>query len=197
MLRSKPKWWIPELRFVVIHPLEDRSQRTRKISRRCGKTMLGQASAWNRFWRDFLEVLGGSEANFLEVCFGRILYGNFHTNATSKKSAPPFPEASHPNSPWTFEKSLQSFSSHEAGWKCERQLCANSEPLLRKRAINNVQTSYIFRISELQTYPHFHPQPLVGPPLRYLCQNPTFSQKTAGNRRLHSVTLGPSPWARP
>ena len=27
--------------------------------------------------------------NFLEVCFGRIPYGNVHTKATSKKSTPP------------------------------------------------------------------------------------------------------------
>ena len=47
------------------------------------KTVLGQAPARNRFWRDFPEVMGGSEANFLEVCFGRIPYGNFHTKATS------------------------------------------------------------------------------------------------------------------
>ena len=36
-----------------------------------------------------LRSLGGSEANFLEVCFGRIPSGNFHTKATSKKSGPP------------------------------------------------------------------------------------------------------------
>ena len=48
------------------------------------KTVLWQASAWNRFWRDFLEVWGPSEANFSKVCFGRIPCGNFHTMATSK-----------------------------------------------------------------------------------------------------------------
>ena len=42
-----------------------------------------------RFWRDFLEVWGGSAANFLEVCFEKIPYGNFHTKETSKKSGPP------------------------------------------------------------------------------------------------------------
>ena len=36
-----------------------------------------------------LRSLGGSEANFLEVCFGRIPCGNFYTKATSKKSRPP------------------------------------------------------------------------------------------------------------
>ena len=78
--------------------------------------MPGQVSAWNRFGRDFLEVLEGSEADFLEVCFGRIPYGNFHTKATSKKSGPPSgnfclnpPEL--PRSP------SRSFSSDEAGWK--------------------------------------------------------------------------------
>ena len=33
-----------------------------------------------------LRSLGGSEASFFEVCFGRIPYGNFHTKVTSKKS---------------------------------------------------------------------------------------------------------------
>ena len=70
------------------------------------KTVLGQASAWNRFWRDFLEVWGGSEANFLEVCFGTIPYGDFHTKATSKKSGPPSGKF-RPTSPQTSEKSLQ------------------------------------------------------------------------------------------
>ena len=36
-----------------------------------------------------LRSFEGSEADFVEVCFGRILYGNFHTKATSKKSGPP------------------------------------------------------------------------------------------------------------
>ena len=36
-----------------------------------------------------LRSLGGSEANFLEVCFGRTLYGNVHIKATSGKSRPP------------------------------------------------------------------------------------------------------------
>ena len=56
---------------------------------RLNKTMLGPASPWNRFWRDFLEVWGGSEVNFLEVYFRRNPCGNFHTKATSKESRPP------------------------------------------------------------------------------------------------------------
>ena len=50
-------------------------------------TVLRQVSAWNRFFRDFLYVGAGgrgSKGNFLEVCFGRIPYGSFHTKATSK-----------------------------------------------------------------------------------------------------------------
>ena len=79
------------------------------------KTVLGPASPWNRFWRDFLEV--GSEANFLEVCFGRIPSGNFRTKATSKKSRPPSGN-SRPNPPPLLPRSpSRSFSSHEAGWK--------------------------------------------------------------------------------
>ena len=38
-----------------------------------------------------LRSLGGSEANFLEVCLGRIPLGDLHTKATSKKSRPPPP----------------------------------------------------------------------------------------------------------
>ena len=37
----------------------------------------------------FRDPPGGSEANFLEFCFGRIPSGNFHAKATSKKSRPP------------------------------------------------------------------------------------------------------------
>ena len=46
------------------------------------KTVLGQAFAWNRFRRDLVEVWGGgSEANFLDVCFRNIQYQNFpHQN---------------------------------------------------------------------------------------------------------------------
>ena len=66
--------------------------------------------------KGLLRSLGGSEANFLELCFGRFPYGNFHTKATSKKFRPPSgnfrqnpPEL--PRSPST------NFSSREAGWK--------------------------------------------------------------------------------
>ena len=61
-----------------------------------------------------LRSLGGYEANFLEVCFGRILYGNFHTKATSLG---PLPETSARIPPRTSEKSIQELSSHEAGSK--------------------------------------------------------------------------------
>ena len=36
-----------------------------------------------------LRSLGGSEANFLEVCLARIPYGNFHAKANTKKSGRP------------------------------------------------------------------------------------------------------------
>ena len=36
-----------------------------------------------------LRSLGGSEANFLELCFRGFLYGYVYTKATSKKSGPP------------------------------------------------------------------------------------------------------------
>ena len=52
-----------------------------------------------------LRSLEGSEANFLEVAFGRIPYGNFHTNATSKSRPPSRNFLNHP--PRTSEKSLQ------------------------------------------------------------------------------------------
>ena len=63
-----------------------------------------------------LRSLGGSEANFLELCFGRFLYGNFHTKATSKKFRPPsgnfrLKPSELPRSP------SMSFSSREAGWR--------------------------------------------------------------------------------
>ena len=66
-----------------------------------------------------LRSLGGSEANFLEVCFGRIPCGNFHTEATSKKSRPPSGNF-RPNPPRSSDQSLlasRSFSSQEAGRK--------------------------------------------------------------------------------
>ena len=64
-----------------------------------------------------LRSLGGcSEANFLEVSFGRIPSGNFHTKATSKKSRPPSGNF-RPNPPELPRSLSRSFSSHEAGWK--------------------------------------------------------------------------------
>ena len=39
--------------------------------------------------KGLLRSFGGSEAYFLELCFGRFPYGNFHTKATSKKFRPP------------------------------------------------------------------------------------------------------------
>ena len=80
------------------------------------KTVLWQASAWDRFWRDFLEVWGGSEANFLELCFGSFPYGNFHTKATSKKFSPPSGDF-RPNPPKLPRSPSRSGSSQEAGRK--------------------------------------------------------------------------------
>ena len=97
----------------------------------CNKTVLGPASPWNRFWRDFLEVWGGSEANFLEVCFGRIPSGNLHTKAASKKSRPPSGNFC-PNPPELPRSPSRSFSSHEAGWKII--LCKGS---FRRKIVDN------------------------------------------------------------
>ena len=99
-----------QLAGVVTGPLW---RQDRKI---LSKTVLGPASAWNRFRRDFLEVLGASEANFLEVCFGRIPHGNSRTKATSKKSVPPSGNF-RPNPPELPRSPSRHFSSHEAGWK--------------------------------------------------------------------------------
>ena len=61
-----------------------------------------------------LRSLGGSEANFLELCFGRFPYGNFHTKATSKKFRPPSGNF-RPNPPRTSEKSLHELFQ-SGGW---------------------------------------------------------------------------------
>ena len=86
----------------------------RHFTGRFNKTVLRQASAWDRFWRDFLEVWGGSEANFLELCFGWLPYGNFHTKATSKKFRPPSGNF-RPNPPELPRSPSRSGSSQEAG----------------------------------------------------------------------------------
>ena len=63
-----------------------------------------------------LRSLGGSEANFLELCSGRRPYGNFHTKATSKKFRSPSGNFSL-NPPELPRSPSMSFSSREAGWK--------------------------------------------------------------------------------
>ena len=63
-----------------------------------------------------LRSLGGSEANFLELCFGRFPYGNFHTKATSKKLRPPSGNF-RPNPPELPRSPSMSGSSEEAGRK--------------------------------------------------------------------------------
>ena len=63
-----------------------------------------------------LRSLGGSEANFLELCFGRFPYGNFHTKATSKKFRPPSGNF-RPNPPELPRSPSMSFSSRKAGWR--------------------------------------------------------------------------------
>ena len=63
-----------------------------------------------------LRSLGGSVANFLELCLGRIPYGNFHTKATSKKSRPPS-GSFRPNPPELPRSLSRSFSRRKAGWK--------------------------------------------------------------------------------
>ena len=69
--------------------------------------------------KGLLRSLGCSEANFLEVCFGRFPSGNFHTKATSKKSRSPSGNFRQ-NPPRTSEKSFpELFQSR--GW-LERRL---------------------------------------------------------------------------
>ena len=63
-----------------------------------------------RLLKGLLRSLAGSDANFLEVCFGRISYGNFHTKATSKKSRPP-------SGNFCQKRPSGTFSSHESAWK--------------------------------------------------------------------------------
>ena len=63
-----------------------------------------------------LRSFGGSEGNFLEVCFGRTSYGHFHTKATSKKFRPPSGNF-RPNPPELPRSPSGSFSSHKTGWK--------------------------------------------------------------------------------
>ena len=63
-----------------------------------------------------LRSLGGSEANLLDVCLGRIPYGNFHTKATSKKSRAPSGNF-RPNPPELPRSPSRSFSRHETGWR--------------------------------------------------------------------------------
>ena len=63
-----------------------------------------------------LRSLGGSEANFLELCFGWFPYGNFHTKATSKNFRPPSGNF-RPNPPELPRSPSRSGSSEEAGRK--------------------------------------------------------------------------------
>ena len=63
-----------------------------------------------------LRTLGGSEANFLELCFGRLPYGDFHTKETSKKFRPPSGNF-RPNPPELPRSPSRSDSSQEAGRK--------------------------------------------------------------------------------
>ena len=63
-----------------------------------------------------LRSLGGSEANFLELCFGRFPCGKFHTRATSKKFRPPSGNF-RPNPPELPRSPSRSFSSRETGWR--------------------------------------------------------------------------------
>ena len=75
-----------------------------------------------------LRSLGGSEANFLEVCFGRLPSGNFHTKATSKKSRPPSGNF-RPNPPELPRSPSRSFSSHETGWKIVLPLAMSKDSI--------------------------------------------------------------------
>ena len=78
--------------------------------------------------KGLLRSLGGSEANFLELCFGRSPYGNFHTKATSKKFRPPSGNF-RPNPPPQLPRSPpRSGSSQEAG----RKIILTLSALLRR-----------------------------------------------------------------
>ena len=74
-----------------------------------------------------LRSSGGSEANFLEVCFGRLPSGNFHTKTTSKKSGPPSGNV-RLNPPELPRSPSRSFSSHEAGWKTVLENASQPQP---------------------------------------------------------------------
>ena len=74
-----------------------------------------------------LTSFGGSEANFLELCFRRFPYGNFHTEATSKKFRSPSGNF-RPNHPRISEKSLhEHFQS--GGWLEDCLKHSAGEPL--------------------------------------------------------------------
>ena len=78
-----------------------------------------------------LKSVGGSEANFLELCFGRFPYGNFHTKATSKKFRPPSGNfRPNPPPPETSEKSLHELFQ-PGGWLED---CLNKTRLSREAA---------------------------------------------------------------
>ena len=75
-----------------------------------------------------LRSLGGSEANFLELCSGRLPYGNFHTKATSKKFRPPSGNF-RPNPPELPRSPSRSGSSQEAGRKIVLESLAQSQAI--------------------------------------------------------------------
>ena len=80
------------------------------------KTLLGQASAWNRFWKDFLEVWvvpRQTSKKFASEGFRM----EISTPTQLLRSLGPLPETSARTPPELPRSPSRSFSSHKAGWK--------------------------------------------------------------------------------
>ena len=103
-----------------------------------------------------LRSLGGSEANFLELCFGRFPYGNFHTKATSKKFRPPSGNF-RPNPPELPRSPSMSFSSREAGWRTVLNLLTTGR-WGKQRIILGFRREHIY-LWPLDTQPRDSPPP--------------------------------------
>ena len=130
--------------------LDTHTQRQKK-GPNMSKTVLRQASSLEPLLKGLLRSLGGSEANFLELCFGWFPFGNFHTKATSKKFRPPSGNF-RPNPPELPRSPSRSSSSEEAGRKIVL-MSGYSRSMFRKNFCN---ANTIFRANfALQTC---HPQ---------------------------------------
>ena len=99
------------------------------------KTVIGQASAWNRFWRDFLKVWGvpkqtskkfASEGFRMEISSPRQLLRSLGSLPKTSARTP---------------RNLQELSSHEAGWKILLNFLQNFRKTFRKKPFANDPTS--------------------------------------------------------